>query len=111
MSENISMARQIVARQVALTLFCAAFLNSSLTLLFGFFVKSKLIIYFGGLGMGFGLCVMLMMAWLYNQICSNGPITPRRSNCYDKLAKALEYAGYAFVLWGIMGIILVTAMI
>ena len=109
MQDNDSIAKQIAARQIGLTLFCSALLNSFLTTLFGFFVKSTLIIHFGGIGVAFGLCSMLMMSWLYNRVCSDGSISPSRSKFYQQLGKVLEYAGYAFVLWGILGIVILVA--
>lgn len=104
--ENISR----YARLLSLVLFSAAIVNTFLTVIIGMVAQNRLAIVLGGLGGVLGLLVLLCVSIQLNRRALFADAAPRRVKRFNGFVKLLEYFGYAFVVWSMVGMLFVLGL-
>ena len=99
----------LYARIISLVLFCAAFVASLCLVFWGIVIYSHGVLCWGVLGCVIGLSVLLGGSMLCNNIANGRAIVPKRAKRHNVANKALRYAGYGYVAWVIVGLLLVMA--
>ena len=97
----------LYARIINLVLFRSAFIASLSLVFWGITIASQIMLCWGVLGCVIGLSVLLGGSMLCNNIADGRVIVPKRAKRHGIADKALRYAGYGYVAWIIVGLLLV----
>lgn len=102
-------AGTLYAQLISLVLFCAAFIASLCLVFWGIVIYSQVVLCWGVLGCVIGLSVLLGGSILCNNIANGKVIIPKRAKRHTRANKALRLAGYGYVAWVVVGLLLVMA--
>ena len=94
------------ALMISLALFGAAFIVSLSTVFMGVWALSSIAFAFGWVGVIYGLLLLFAVSWFSNRI-SRQVLAEKRKKRLDRISKCLEYCGYGFVIWSMIGLVLV----
>ncbi len=91
---------------ISLTLFASAFVLNIAIVFLGVLVLSRAAFAVGWVGVIYGLLLMFSVSWFSNHVVSK-VIPEAQQKRLNRIKKTLEYCGYGFVVWSIIGFLLV----